>query len=266
MKKFSFVLMFTLLVGMLAACGTAENGEEANTGTEDGAEKKTLVMGTSADYPPFEYIDSAKSNEIIGFDIDIANYIAEQLGYEIEIKDMDFSGLIPALSSERVDFVLSGMTPTEERKENVDFSQIYYAAHHMIVSKTDNKIETVDGLKGKKVGVQLGSIQEGKAKELKDEGLNIEIKQLNRIPELIQDLKAGRLDAVIIEDTVAKGFLENNDDIQGIVMPDTNEEGSAIAFPKGSELTEQFDQVVTEMKENGKMDELINKWFGDEAE
>lgn len=262
MKKNWFIIIAGLFMVIgLAACGSSN--EDAKSGNEKAGE--TLVMGTSADYPPFEYIDSAQGEEIIGFDVDIANYIAKELGYNVEIKDMDFSGLITALSSERVDFVLAGMTPTDERKENVDFSDIYYSANHMILSSKDNEMVKPEDLDGAKVGVQLGSIQEDKANELKDSGIDMEIITLNRIPELIQELKSGRYDAIIIEDTVAKGYLESNDDLSGENLPNTEEAGSAVAFPKDSELTKEFNEVIKEMKDNGKMDELIEKWFGQET-
>ncbi|WP_165996573.1 transporter substrate-binding domain-containing protein [Bacillus sp. Cs-700] len=261
-KNWLIVIVGLFMVMGLAACGSS-NGDASQ---DDGANsEKTLVMGTSADYPPFEYIDSAQGEEIIGFDVDIANYIADELGYKVEIKDMDFSGLITALSSERVDFVLAGMTPTEERKENVDFSDIYYSANHMIVSSTDNEMVKPEDLDGAKVGVQLGSIQEDKANELKESGIEMVIITLNRIPELIQELKSGRYDAIIIEDTVAKGYLESNDDLTGENLPNTEEAGSAVAFPKDSELTKEFNEVIKEMKDNGKMDELIEKWFGQDT-
>ncbi|MGG1688170.1 transporter substrate-binding domain-containing protein [Pseudalkalibacillus sp. NRS-1564] len=262
-KNWLMVMVGLFMVMALVACGSSnENSNEEESG---GSSEETLIMGTSADYPPFEYIDSAKGEDIIGFDVDIANYIADELGYNVEIKDMDFSGLITALSSERVDFVLAGMTPTDERKENVDFSEIYYSANHMVVSLSDNKMSKPEDLNGAKVGVQLGSIQEDKANELKDSGINMEIITLNRIPELIQELKSGRYDAIIIEDTVAKGYLKSNEDLTGENLPNTEEAGSAVAFPKDSELTEEFDEVIKEMKENGKMDELIEKWFGQDT-
>ena len=140
-------------------------------------------MATSADYAPFEYIESDKSDEIIGFDVDLAKAIAGKLGYEIEVKDMDFGGLIQSLKSGQADFVLAGMTPTEKRKKNVDFSDIYYTAQHMIISKKENGIETVEDLEGKTVGVQLGSIQEGKAEEI-NKTVAIKVENRNRIPEL----------------------------------------------------------------------------------
>ncbi|UII54766.1 transporter substrate-binding domain-containing protein [Cytobacillus spongiae] len=260
MKKISSIIIMSLLVfGVLVACGTSEESKKTN-----GESKEVLVLGTSADYPPFEYVDTAKSEEIIGFDIDLANAIADELGYEVQVKDIDFSGLIPALETGQVDFVLSGMTPTEERKQNVDFSDIYYTAHHMIVSKKESGIKTVEDLDGKTVGVQLASIQEGKAEEMAEQ-INIKIENRNRIPELIQEIKSGRFDAAIIEDTVAKGYFKNNEDIEGFILEGDDEEaGSAIAFPKESKLTDEFNRVLNELKENGELEKLIVKWFGGE--
>jgi arginine/lysine/histidine transporter system substrate-binding protein len=257
MKKFFSIFLIGLLtIGLLTACGTS-------TENKSGEGKKVLIMGTSADYPPFEYIDSAKSDEIIGFDVDLAKAITEKLGYEVKVRDMDFNGLIPALESGKVDFVLAGMTPTEKRKKNVDFSDVYYTAKHMIVAKKDSGIQTLEDLDGKVVGVQLGSIQADKAKEIA-KSVNIKIEDRNRIPELVQEIMAGRMDAAIIEDTVAKGYLEKNPELGGFKIEDKEEAGSAIAFPKGSKLTDDFNRVLKEMKENGELDKLIVKWFGGE--
>jgi polar amino acid transport system substrate-binding protein len=263
-KWLSLIMMSMLMVGILAACGTSD---EATPGTEGEKteEKKVLKMGTSADYPPFEYIDTAKSDEIIGFDVDLAKAIAKELGYEVEVQDIDFNGLIPAIQANKVDFVLAGMTPTEERKKSVDFSDVYYEAKHMIVTPKDSGIQALEDLNGKTVGVQVGSIQEGKAEEIKEQ-VDIKIENRNRIPELVQEMKAGRFDAAIIEDTVAKGFFEQDQDMTGFVLEDESEEeaGSAIAFLKESELTAEFNRVLNEMKENGEVDKLIVKWFGGE--
>ncbi|SFA97104.1 MULTISPECIES: transporter substrate-binding domain-containing protein [unclassified Bacillus (in: firmicutes)] len=263
-KSISIFLMSILVVGLLAACGTG--GKESNNATgkkED--DKKVLVMGTSADYPPFEYVDTAKGEEIIGFDIDLAKAIAKKAGYEIQVKDIDFNGLIPAIEAGQVDFVLAGMTPTEERKKNVDFSDIYYVAKNMIVSKKDSGIKTVEDLKGKTLGVQLASIQEGEAEEMAKTIDGLKVENRNRIPEIIQEIKAGRFDAAMIEDTVAKGYFKKNPDLSGFTMEVSEEEaGSAIAFPKDSKLTEDFNKALNEMKENGEVDKLIVKWFGGE--
>src|SRR4051794_38942846 len=108
------VLMFTMIlfVGILAACGTSNDDKDSANGNN--GDKKVLTMGTSADYRPFEYIETAKSDEIIGFDVDLAKAIAKKLGYEVVVKDMEFNGLVSALENKSVDFVLAGMSPTED--------------------------------------------------------------------------------------------------------------------------------------------------------
>lgn len=182
----------------------ADDQEEDTEGEDVSGEKEKLVMGTSADYPPFEYIDTASGSDIIGFDIEIANYIADYLGFEYTIENMDFNGLVEAVRTGRVDFVLSGMTPTDERRENVDFSDNYYEGNQMIVTLKDSGIETIEDLDGKKVGVQLGSIQAEEAEGI--EGAIIE--QRDKIPQLIQELKNKQIDAIILEDTVANGYIK----------------------------------------------------------
>jgi ABC-type amino acid transport substrate-binding protein len=260
-KALSFLFISILLVGILSACGTNDEKDSSSTGKET----KVLKMGTSADYPPFEYVETAKSDEIIGFDVDLANLIADELGYKVEVKDMDFNGLIGAIQAKQVDFVMAGMTPDEKRKKSVDFTDIYYTAKHMIVSSKNSNIKTIEDLEGKSVGVQLSSIQEDKAEEI-GKSVKIKVEKRTRIPELVQEIKAGRIDAAIIEDTVADGYFENNSDLIGFTLEDgaEDEAGSAIAFPKGSKLTAEFNKVLKEKMENGEVEKLIIKWFGGE--
>jgi len=256
MKRRNF-LFTSALSAVLSVVAVSCASPNASTGGDN-----TLVMATSADYPPYEYVDSTGgSQEIVGFDVEIAKAITEELGYELEIQNIDFNGLIPALQSKRADFVMAGMTPTEERKQNVDFSDIYYEAKNTIVTVSGSGLTTAESLNGKTVGVQLGSIQEGAAKEI--EGANV--KPLNRITEMIQELKAGRVDALIMEDTVAEGFVSNNPDLEFNEIPTEGESGSAIAFPKGSELTPEFNRVLAEMESSGQIEELVNKWFGENS-
>jgi polar amino acid transport system substrate-binding protein len=264
--KFLFTVFFSAVLAFLitTACNT-QSPETSATGSDAStaaSPTETLAMATSADYPPYEFIDtSSGSEEIIGFDVDIAKYITAELGYGLEINNMDFNGLIPALQANRADFVMAGMTPTEERKQNVDFSAVYYEARHTIIAQKGSNLTTAESLNGKKVGVQLGSIQEGIAKEIS--GVNVV--PLNRINEIIQEVKTGRIDAAIVEDTVAKGYIANNADLEFNLIPSEGPSGSAIAFPKGSELVAKFDPILQEMISNGKMDELVTKWFGDQA-
>lgn len=261
MKRLRFLLTAflsaLLTVTAVAACNPGGGGSNtAGTGST------TLTMATSADYPPYEFVDSSSgSQEIVGFDVDIAKYITEKVGAELKIDNIDFNGLIPALQSKRADFVMAGMTPTAERKQNVDFSNIYFEAKNTIVAKAGSNLTTTESLNGKAVGVQLGSIQEQAAKKMQ----GAQVKPLNRISEMIQELKAGRVDALIVEDAVAKGYVDSNPDLEFNVIPNEGEAGSAIAFPKGSELVAQFNPILEEMKTNGTMEQLVEKWFGESS-
>ncbi|MBO1579043.1 transporter substrate-binding domain-containing protein [Bacillus sp. XF8] len=256
-KLLSISFALILIVSMFSACSKGET-KEANTN------KKVLVMGTSADYKPYEYVEASKSDEIIGFDVDIAKYIGKELGYEVKIKDMDFGGLLASLSSGKVDFVMAGMTPTPDRKKNADFTDIYFVAKNMIVSKKDSDIKSLQDLKDKKVGVQTGSIQEEKAEDFKKQ-VDFQAEGRDRIPEIVQEIQAGRFDAAILEDTVAKNYLDKMKDLQGVEIKEAPEEvGAAIALPKNSDKTEEFNKVIKKMQENGEMDKLVKKWFGSE--
>lgn len=264
MKRRNFLVTTLLGAALTVSVAACNSNAPADTSTGTGGEgDRTLVMATSADYPPYEFVDSASgSQEIQGFDVDIARYITEELGYELEIQNVDFNGLIPALQANRADFVMAGMTPTDERKQNADFSDIYYEARNTIVTTQNSGLNTIDSLRGKKVGVQLGSTQEQAAKE---QVQGATIVSLNRINEMIQELKAGRVDAVIMEDTVAQGYVNSNPDLAFNTIANTGEAGSAIAFPKGSPLVSEFNTVLAQMEQEGKLEELVNKWFGDES-
>lgn len=255
MKKIvSITFSMLLIIGLLAGCGTSDKVEDTND------DKKVLKMGTSADYPPFETFD-AVSGEIVGFDIDLVNYIANELGYELEIEDMKFDGLIGALQADRVDFVASGMSATEERKKSVDFSTEYHKSGELIVTLKDTPVTSVDDLAGKKLGVQLGTIQEEGAKKLAEQYEGLEIKSLDKVPDLIQELKSNRIDAVYLDQAVALGYI-NGLDLVGFEDANDSTPGLAIAFPKGNEdLVAEFNKVIEEMMENGKLEELEKKWL-----
>lgn len=254
----------TLMVtGLIAATAITVVGCSGGGG-QGGSGQKTLTMVTSPDYPPYESYKPG-TRDIVGFDIDIANYITKELGYELKINESDFNGLVPALQAKRADFVMAGMTPTTERKQNVDFSDLYYQAKDTIVAPKGSNLKNAQSLAGKTVGVQLGSIQEGNAKKIAQRVKGITIKQLNRVPDLVQEVKAKRIDAAIIENTVATGFTASNPDLEFNVLPVEGESGSAIAFPKGSPLVAQFNPVLQKMKSTGELDRLAKKWFRQEA-
>jgi His/Glu/Gln/Arg/opine family amino acid ABC transporter permease subunit len=259
-KKTKVWLLTILVVGIVAINIIAGHSNTLKAASSIG--KDTLTMITSPDYPPYEFYDTKSGeNQIVGFDIDIAKTLAEKLGFKLKIMESDFNGLIPALQANRADFVMAGMTPTPERQKNVDFSIIYYEAKDTIVAAKGSNLKQPQDLSGKKVGVQLGTIQEQNAKKIAEKVTGIQLKQLNKVPEVVQEIKSRRIDAAIVEDTVAKGFAQANPDLEFNVIPSEEASGSAIAFPKNSNLVEPFNKVLQQMKDDGTLNKLTNKWF-----
>lgn len=256
-RRLLFTALFAAMVAISIIMGHSNPLQAASS-----VGKETLTMITSPDYPPYEYYDTkGGERKIVGFDIDIANTIAKELGFKLQVMESDFNGLIPALQSNRADFVMAGMTPTPERQKNVDFSIIYYEAQDTIVAPKDSNIRKPQDLSGKKVGVQLGTIQEQNAKKIAQKVVGIQIKQLNKVPEAIQEIKSKRIDAAIVEDTVAQGFAQANPELEFNVIPSKEGSGSAIAFPKGSPLVKPFNKVLQQIKDKGQLETLAKKWF-----
>lgn len=271
-----------MLIGLftlgLVACGTTDNdvtepsGENTDVNNEntqadndasnDGEpeERDTLIMATSADYPPFEFRDT--SGEIVGFDIALAYYIAGELGYELEIRDMDFNGLIGALQNNRVDMVISGMSATESRRENVDFSTEYHHSAEMFITQQGSDITSIEDFNGKRIGVQLGSIQEEGAEALKEQ-YDIEIHAVDQATTLIQELNTNRIDIAYMDKSAALGFIESQN-LAGFDDPTSNSPGMAVAFPKGSDLVERVNAAIASAEESGYLQELRDEWLSEE--
>ncbi|MBP1948494.1 ABC transporter substrate-binding protein [Virgibacillus litoralis] len=257
--KYSFgkFIALLLIISMLAACGTSEGDADASSSDSEG--KKVLKMATSADFPPFESRD--KDGNFEGFDIDLAHLIADKLGYELEIEDMKFDGLIGALQSSRVDMVMAGMSTTDKRKKNVDFSTEYNHSGEMFINQKDSEINGLDDLEGKTVGVQLGTIQEEGAEKLSKE-YGFTVKKVDNSSILIQELKSNRVDVAYMDKTVAVGYIEEQG-FAGFDDPTTSSPGMGIAFPKGSDLRDDVTKVLKELEKNGKLQELKDKWLSE---
>ncbi len=250
-----FSLLFIIIISITLSACTQNNANSLESIKARGK----IVLGTSGDYPPYEFhkeIDGQDS--IVGFDIEIAKEIAKDLGVELEIKDMAFGGLLAALDSGNVDFVLAGMTPTPDRAKNVNFSNIYYTAIQAVIVRSgeENSISTIEQLNGKKVGVQKGSIQEELAKSI----TGVEIKALGKLPDLILELKNNKVAALIVELPVANAYAENNTDlaISSIDFPESDG-GSAVAIKKGNnDLTETINQTLNRLIEQKLIDKFVS--------
>lgn len=257
LKKLTAVAAVAAITISMIGCGSSKQ-----VGLEKIKSTGKLVVGTSADYPPYEFHATVDGKDkIVGFDMDIAKAVADNLGVELEIKDMDFDGLLVALQANKVDMVFAGMTPTDERKQNADFSDIYYEGAHRFILRSGDEIniKSFDDLKGKKIGVQKGSIQEGIAKEHFDES---DIKSLGKVTDLVLDLKNNKVDAILVEEGVADLYCAKNSGIAiAKDLPVTDDNGGvAIAFSKGqSELETEVNKTINELIKNGKIAEYVTQ-------
>ncbi|MFP4976215.1 transporter substrate-binding domain-containing protein [Paenibacillus sp. CN-4] len=272
MKKWGKLSLGLLLaVGLLAGCGQNNNNAGKNAASGSGGNQptaeataeattagKTLTLGTSADFPPYEFHKMIDGKDtIVGFDIDIAKDIAADMGAELVIKDLPFDSLLNELSSGRVDMVISGLSPTEERRKAVDLSDIYYKAEQAVVVREadKDKFATMESLEGVKIGVQTGSIQEEIAKGIP----NAQLTSLGKISDIVLQLQSNRVDASIIEGPVAKSFVKN---VKGLVItdakPPVEDDGYVIGVKKGNtELLEQINTTLKRLGSEGKIDEYV---------
>ena len=265
-KKFKSLVAMLMMASMLftlTACSSSSNEEgsdsAAATKVEQIKEKGKIVLGTSADYPPFEFHKQIDGEDVIvGFDVEIAKAIASELGVELEIKDMKFDGLLAALQTGKVDVVIAGMNPNEDRRKAVDFSDVYYKEVQSVITKTDNvdNIKNLDDLKGKKVGVQKGTTMESIAQEKMTES---EIKALGKVTDIVLELKNDKVDAIVMEKPVAKAYIAANPDIAmtGIEL-EPEDTGFAVAVKKGNEdLVSSINDVLKKLSDEGKIDQFI---------
>lgn len=267
-KMLAITLTGVMMIGF-TACSSDEGekndgGENDNTPTEQSSleeikSRGTLIMGTNPDYPPFEFKD--KDQNIVGSDIEIAKEIASDLGVELDIKEAQFSSLVPMVKSRKIDIAIAGMDETPKRKEEIDFSDIYYTGEaSIIINKTDkDKYQTKEDLKGATIGAQLGSVPEGIAKE---QLTDAEILPLGMVSDIILQLKGNKINAVVLDDIVAKAYVENNEDlmiIEDLVLKG-EDAGFAVALPKGDkELLEEINKTLARLKEENKLEKFLEE-------
>ena len=230
-----------------------EDGTEAEAPTESG---DTLVMATNAEFPPYEFYEGG---DVVGIDVEIARAVAESMGKELHVEDMAFDSIIPALLSGKADIGAAGMTVTEDRKASVDFTDTYVKASQVIIVKADNtEITGAESVEGKVIGVQLGTTGDLYASDVTDT-----VERYNKGFEAVQALSQGKIDAVIIDDQVAKALAADNADVKVLDEPFTEEEYAIAVKKDNTELVEQINEALTELKESGKLQEIVDKYKTD---
>lgn len=251
---FAIAMTATIMLSMAACGGSSEPSSSENDGQEQASSGDVLIMGTNAEFPPYEFYEG---QDIVGIDVEIARAVAESMGKELKVEDMAFDSIIPAISSDKVDIGAAGMTVTEERKQSVDFTDTYVKASQVIMIKADNtEIAGAGDVEGKVIGVQLGTTGDLYASDVTDS-----VERYNKGFEAVQALSQGKIDAVIIDDQVAKALAADNADVKVLDEPFTEEE-YAIAVKKGNtELVEQINTALADLKQSGKLQEIVDKYI-----
>ena len=235
--------MKKLMIGLAGAALLAGCG---------GSDPSTLKMITEATFPPYEFL---RGQEIVGIDVEICRTVAEKLGKGFQCETVDFDSVIPAVISGKADLAAAGITVTEDRKKNVDFSVPYVKTGIVVIYKKSNPFTSVDQLKGKRIGVQGGTTSETFVLEQ----LKQEPERTKSPAEACASLKAGRCDFVIADIDPAKNCVKGEADL---ALSDfiTSEE-YAIAIKKGRpELLATVNAVIAELKANGKLAEWIEQY------
>ncbi|MBP3239946.1 MAG: transporter substrate-binding domain-containing protein [Oribacterium sp.] len=248
-------------VATTAAGDAAKDTTEA-AATEAAAEFTTitpgkLTIGTSPDFAPYEFYHINNGNpELVGFDIALAKKIAEELGLELQVVPMDFDGILMELQNGNVDLGISGFSPSPERAQTFDFSDIYYTGGQaFVIRKADaDKYKDYAAFDKLPVGAQTGSIQMGLAEANTP---NANIIGLAKVTDIISELVSGKLEGAFIEKAVAEQYIKNYPELQIAWDVPYDTEGSAIALKKGSDLVPAVNKVISKVLADGTMDGYI---------
>lgn len=246
----SRIFCVCLSLVFLVACGEKKQQE---------GEQKPLIVITSPDNPPFEFKDTAQGgDEVLGFDIDVAKKVAEHLGRPIKIIEADFASIIPSLQSGRADMALAELSATDERRKSIDFSDPYYSNKSALLVLENSPLTSEKDLSGQKIGAQLGSSNEVTARKWVENVPELTVVSLNKVGDLVQDLKNGRIQAALIGDNIARKIASVT---PGLKVVDINlpERDIAIAFPKGSPLVPLVNEALKKMK--GDIQQIESKWL-----
>lgn len=256
------ILIISMMVAMVG-CGKTATKANANSNSVDKLakikEKGKIVLGTAADYPPYEFHKLINGkDEIVGFDIEIAKQIATDIGVELEIVDMKFDGLLPALVTDDIDFIVAGMVANEERKQSVDFSMPYYQGKQRMLVRIEDKdkLKEPEDFNGLKVGAQKSTIQE---EIVIEKFSSAEYIGLSKITDLVLELKNKKIDGLILAEPVAIAYVSQNKDLY---MPEVilgQEDGISVAVNKGNSdnLLKAINETLEKLIKDGSIDKFV---------
>ena len=249
MKRVLIYILAVMLVFSFLGCGTKIDTMKRIK------DNNKIIWGTNAAFAPFEM---REGDQVIGIDAEIAKRIADKLGVELVVEDMEFDALLSALVSGKIDFIAAGYTVKPDRAKQVLFTDTYFKAVQVIMVRNDNEeIKGPEDLKGKRIGVQNATTGDFVASDIE----GAEVKRYNNGMEAVMDLKNGNIDAVIIDNLPEQMLAQKNTEVKILDESPSEEEEYAIAVRKGdTELQKVINEVLAEMKNSGEIDELVNKY------
>ncbi|MDD4716055.1 MAG: transporter substrate-binding domain-containing protein [Oscillospiraceae bacterium] len=259
MKTIVFGLLAGCMLLPLAACGSAASSSAAASAAPSASFQAgpggTLVMATNAEFPPYEYYEGGK---IVGIDAEIAQKIADKLGMKLSIEDMAFDSIVAAVQTGKANIGMAGMSVTDDRKANVDFTDSYATTKQVIIVTGDSKITNKDGLKDKAIGVQQSTT--GDICVTDDFG-DSAVQRFNKGADAVQALKQGKVDAVVIDNEPAKVFVQQNKGLK-ILSSEYKIEEYAIVVKKGNtQLRDQVNNALKELIADGTVKSIIGKYI-----
>ncbi len=261
MKKFLKVTAIVMVIAMIACFAACGNAPEKTP--DQGEEKAVLTMATNAAFPPYEY---KEGDEFAGIDIEIAQAIADKLDMTLEIKDVEFGSIIGGVQTGKFDMGIAGMTVTDERLQSVNFSTSYATGIQVVIVAEGSDIKTLDDLKGDgsmKFGVQQDTTGDIYASDTAENGGYGEdnVIRYKTGADAVQALKAGKVQAVIIDNEPAKAFVAANEGLE-ILDAEWAVEDYAIAIAKeNTELLDKVNKALAELEDEGKLAEIISKYI-----
>ena len=248
-KGLTLVLGVMMMGSVLAGCGS----------NQPNANKDTIKFAAETTYPPFEYADG---NMYKGFDVDLANAIAKEMGKKSEFVSLGFDALIPALQSGQIDAIASGMVITKEREEKINFSDPYYEVNLIMIVKNDNDaVHGESDISGKRVAAQIGTT----GAFLATEKPGTTVKEFDTIPNMLQDLENGSVDIVMLDEPIAKYYIQKGNMTNLKIVPvglQGHKLGIGVA-KNNPELLKGINEALKKLKANGEYYKLVQKWFDD---
>ena len=241
--------VLTMAVSLFAGCGS------------NGGDDKTLTMATNAAFPPYEYVEGG---EVVGIDAEIAAALAEELGMELEIADVEFDSIVAGVASGKYDMGMAGITVDEERKKSVNFTDSYATGVQVVIVKEGSAIQTVDDLSSEtKIGVQQGTTGAQYAAE--DYGQDAVV-NFNKGADAVQALLTDKVDCVIIDNEPAKSFVAANEGLKILDTEYTVEDYAICVNKDNDELLKKLNDALDKLKEDGTIDKIIQKYIPADGE